>query len=69
MTESNIGDDSVDVATLLGALTAAAHEIARKPNQSAEYHAGAADAFAKAEAVVREQAGWPVETEPLIDEL
>ncbi|HWC84385.1 MAG TPA: hypothetical protein VG756_30885 [Pseudonocardiaceae bacterium] len=68
MTESNIGADSLDVAEVLAALTAAGHRIAKRTDRSPEYLAGAADAFHAAETLIREHAGWPAETEPLLDE-
>ena len=69
MTDSNIGEDAVAVAEILAALTKAAHDFAQRADTSAEYQLGAADAFERAETVIRDLAGWPVDPEPIIDEL
>lgn len=69
MTDSNIGEDAVAVAEILAALTKAAHDFAQRTDTSAEYQLGAADAFELTQNMIRELAGWPVDAEPIIDEL
>ena len=62
MTDSNIGADTVAVAEIVAALARTAHDFAQRADTSAEYQLGAADAFEQALAVLRELAGWPVES-------
>ncbi|MGH3518219.1 MAG: hypothetical protein ACRDQ7_12535 [Haloechinothrix sp.] len=65
-----MGADTVDVATLLASL-ARAELRAREHDSgetSADYRAGAADAYADMQTLVREQAGWPLEPASVIDQ-
>lgn len=62
MTNTNPGDAQLNVTELLAALAAAEHQATERASaHSADYRAGVADAFADMQALIRKEAGWPLE--------
>lgn len=62
MTNGNPGSAQLDVTELLTRLAAAEKQAAERAGaRSDEYRAGAADAYADVQALVRKLAGWPLE--------
>lgn len=59
MTDPNPGVTQLDVTELLASLAAAEKRAAEQAaHRSADYRAGAADAYADAQATIRKLAGW-----------
>jgi hypothetical protein len=70
VTETNIGTATVDVARLLTTLAREEDHARKEPvrtDRDGGYRAGAADAYAHVQTLVRETAGLPLKGSTIVD--